>query len=89
MMQFDRQAQIRREIPPDADSPVIEYSTVPILVTAPNGLAGVVRPESGALDLQLRDILGNEIQVSLMPDHVKYLFDLLLGFQESPDEKIN
>jgi|SRR5687767_13746295 len=89
MMQFDRQAQIKRDIASDIDTPSIEYTSPPILVTAPNGLSGVVRPDSGWLDLQVRDIHGNEVQVSLMPEHVKYLFDLLLRFQESPDEKPN
>ncbi|HXT61981.1 MAG TPA: hypothetical protein VN696_02995 [Pyrinomonadaceae bacterium] len=91
MMQFDRQAQIKREIPPDADRPTVDYAAPPyIFVTAPNGLQCVVRPDSGALDLQVQDIHGHEVQISLAPHHVKALFDALLQTQKlSDDEKSN
>jgi hypothetical protein len=88
MMQFDRQAQIKREIPPDADRPMVDYAAPPyIFVTAPNGLQCAVRPDSGALDLQVQDIHGHEVQISLTAHHVKALFDALLQVQNFPDDE--
>lgn len=90
MMQFDRQAQIKREIPPDPDRPMITYEAPPpIFWTAPNGLQCVVRPDSGALDLQVQDLHGHEVQICLMAPHVKKLFEAMLQVQNFPDEKPN
>ena len=91
MMQFDRQAQIKREIPRDPDHPAISYEAPPFIFwTAPNGLQCVVRPDAGALDLQIQDLHNHEIQVCLSASHVKALFEALLQVQKFPeDEKAN
>lgn len=91
MMQFDRQAQIKRTIPSDPDRPQITYEAPPFIFwTAPNGLQCVVHAESGALDLQVQDLHGHEVQVCLMANHVKALFEALLQTQKlSDDEKPN
>ena len=63
MMPFNRQAQIKRELPPDPDRPSVSYEAPPFIFwTAPNGLQFVVRPESGALDLQVQELHGHEVR---------------------------
>jgi hypothetical protein len=91
MMQFDRQAQIKRELATDADTPTISYEAPPFIFwTAPNGLQCVVRPDAGALDLQVQDLQGHEVQICLNAHHVKALFEALLQAQKFPeDEKPN
>jgi hypothetical protein len=92
MMVFDRQAQIKRDLPPDPDRPQIELvEPPPLFILKPSGgLACIVRPETGWLDLELRDLNDREIQVSVSPDQARILFDGLLHLQNlGDDQKLN
>ena len=88
MMAFDHQAQIKREIPPDPNRPKVTIDTPPPIFFT-HGMQGVVRPDAGALDLQLQDVSGREIQVCFTPEQMKYLFGLMLESQNFDDQKPN
>jgi hypothetical protein len=85
MRHFDRQAQIKRELPPDPDKPTLSFDAPPPMFFV-SEMQGVVR-DGTALDLQLRDALKHEIQVCLLPATVSYLFQLLLQTQKLDDDQ--
>lgn len=87
MMQFDRQALIKRQIPQDADEPDLTIDAPPpIFFVAPSGLQCVVRPDTNALDLQLQDVMHHEIQVCLLAEHVEALMAGMRQVQEKVQE---
>jgi len=78
LMRFNDQAEIKRHVPPDSDPPVLSFDAPPpIFYAAPGGLQCIVRPESGALDLQIQDVMDHEIQVLLTLEHVEALLDAM------------
>ena len=88
LMMFDRQAQIKRGIPPDPDRPKLTIDAPPAMFVV-TGLQGVSRPDTGYLDLQVQDVMNHEIQLSIAPEHVKYIFEMRLQTQKLDDQKPN
>jgi len=90
LMQFDRQALIKRDIPPDPNAPELSINAPPpIFFVGPSGLQWVVRPDTNALDLQLQDFQNREIQVCLLSEHVDALLDGMRQVQEKVREMQN
>lgn len=87
MMTFDRQAAIKREVPRDQERPKLTIDAPPAMFFT-HKLQGIVRPEKDALDLQIQDVTGHEIQVCFTPEQVKYLFDKLLELRNFDDNQL-
>lgn len=85
LLQMSRTTKIKRNVPRPPDAATLSMAAPPPLFMTAN-LQGVIYPATGALDLQIQDVLNHEIQVSLLPDHVKFLLELILKLQHHDND---
>lgn len=78
LMAVARSGQIKAMTKPPADVPVRKEFLPMQPLYFVNGMTGIPRPNSGALDLVIEAVSGHKLQLTFMPEQIKVLFDNLL-----------